>query len=304
MQAILKEPLMIRRSLLLSSLFSCAFAWGCNGRIDLGTGSLDSGAAAEGGVPFGDASSSTTIPDAGGTTDACTQQGCTGTCLENYHYVYPVIDGCVVCSCAPDDDAGDDVDESADSSGGVGTCPSISINVNPTVPRFPDTNPNDNPKNTFPSRTQLDPGGIDYYDCSSNIHLQFSGSVGGLPCTDTMQIWAGTADCTQTSARQANSGAVQCWPVTQSVGLQSAFSLNIRAQDLVAFIENAKPPSTYAPQSAAACQPLDDPSNCGAVSLGLYFMAIEADGLTVDGTPAQYSIDAIFGSPDGGLCGP
>jgi formylglycine-generating enzyme required for sulfatase activity len=37
--------------------------------------------------------------------DACTQRGCTGSCIENYHYAYPVIDGCVVCRCVPDDDA-------------------------------------------------------------------------------------------------------------------------------------------------------------------------------------------------------
>jgi hypothetical protein len=31
-------------------------------------------------------------------------------------------------------------------------------------------------------------------------------------------------------------------------------------------------------------------------------MAIEADGVTLDGTPAAYSFDTLLGSPDGGLC--
>jgi hypothetical protein len=40
------------------------------------------------------------------------------------------------------------------------------------------------------------------------------------------------------------------------------------------------------------------------VSLGVYFMALEADGQTVDGTPAIYSLNAWVGSPDAGSCPP
>ncbi len=53
--------------------------------------------------------------------DACAQQGCAGTCRESYHYVYPVIDGCVVC--APDDDAGDG---STEGSSGADACAGMS----------------------------------------------------------------------------------------------------------------------------------------------------------------------------------
>jgi hypothetical protein len=179
---------------------------------------------------------------------------------------------------------------------GGGTCPSVSVTVNPTVPRFPANNPDDNPNGTFPSRPEnLDPNAINYNDCSSDIHLQFSGSVSGLPCTDTMQIWAGTTDCTQTSARQANSGAAHCWPVTQSVALQTTFTLNIRAEDLVAYISNSEPPSTYFAHGATFCRSQVAP---GVVSLGVYFMAMEADGLTMDGTPAMYSLDVALVGPD------
>ena len=69
-------------ALLLGLLGAVALA-SCGGQVARGSG--DSGA--------------------DGTPDACTQQGCSGTCRENYHYIYPVIAGCVVCSCAPDDDA-------------------------------------------------------------------------------------------------------------------------------------------------------------------------------------------------------
>jgi hypothetical protein len=178
-----------------------------------------------------------------------------------------------------------------------GTCPGINITVSQTVPRFPIGNQDDNPQDPFPSRDQnLDPNAINYNDCNSDIHLQFTGNVSGLPCTDTMQIWAGTTDCTATSARQANSGAAHCWPVTGTVALQTAFTLNIRAEDLVAFISNSEPPSTYAPQGAkTACRSQIAP---GVVSLGVYFMAMEADGLTMDGTPAMYSLDVALVGPD------
>jgi hypothetical protein len=58
-----------------------------------------------------------------GDAEACTQQGCSGACRESYHYVYPVIDGCVVCRCAPDDDAGDG---STEASSGADACAGMS----------------------------------------------------------------------------------------------------------------------------------------------------------------------------------
>ncbi len=175
------------------------------------------------------------------------------------------------------------------------TCANVSLTVNPNVPRYPDSNPSDNPNDLFPSRAQnLDPNAINYSDCKADIHLGFNVTVSGLPCTDTMQVWAGTTDCTQVSARQANSGATHCWPVLQTSPLTQGFTVNIRAQDLVAFISNSEPPSVYTPQGATACQSQAAP---GVVSLGVYFMAMEADGLTVDGTPAMYSLDAALVGP-------
>lgn len=173
------------------------------------------------------------------------------------------------------------------------TCPSVSISQNPTVNRY---NPGaDTVANQFPVRAQnLDPTAINYTDCIADIHLHFDLIVSGLPCTDTMQVWAGTTDCTQTSARESNSGATQCWRIGPSVALQQAFPIDIRAQDLVAFVSTAEPPPGYTPQGSAACHAQVAP---GTVSVGVYFMAMEADGLTVDGTPAMYSLDVDLVGP-------
>jgi hypothetical protein len=172
-------------------------------------------------------------------------------------------------------------------------CANVSLSVNPTVPRF--LPGGDTAANAFPSRAEnLDPTAIDYDDCISNINLEFAVIVSGLPCTDTLQVWAGATDCTQTSARQANSGASHCWPVVQTTALEQSFRVNIRAQDLVAFISNPELPTTYTPKGVTACQSQSAP---GVEALGVYFMAMEADGLTVDGTSALYSLNVDLAGP-------
>jgi hypothetical protein len=174
-------------------------------------------------------------------------------------------------------------------------CPNVSISVNSLVPRYyPGA---DTTANLFPVRPQnLNPTWINYSDCKSDINLEFTLLISGLPCTDTIQVWAGTVDCTQVAARQADSGQTHCWPVT----VQGAFTMaststgNLRAQDIVQFITNAEPPETYTRAGPKACQSQDAP---GSVALGLYFMAIEPDGQTVDGTSAEYDMGADLLGP-------
>jgi hypothetical protein len=175
------------------------------------------------------------------------------------------------------------------------TCPNISISVNPTVNRY--LPGSDNNRNLFPFRNQnLQPTWINYNDCKSDINLEFTILISGLPCTDTIQVWAGTVDCTQVAARQNDSGQTHCWPVTPtgSFNMSATSTGNIRAQDIVQFITNAAPPETYTRAAPTACQSQDAP---GGVSLGLYFMAIEADGQTVDGTSAEYDMGADLIGP-------
>jgi hypothetical protein len=184
-------------------------------------------------------------------------------------------------------------------------CPNVNISVNPVVPRF--SPGGDTAAHLSPARPpNLDPDGISYDDCKSDLNLQFTLLISGLPCTDTIQVWAGTVDCTQVSARQADSGATHCWPVTPtgSFTMASTSTGNIRAQDIVEFVANAEPPEIYAPGDVKSCQSLAKigPAPCGGVALGLYFMAIEADGTTVDGTSGEYELGAIDTLPDGGSC--
>jgi MYXO-CTERM domain-containing protein len=180
-------------------------------------------------------------------------------------------------------------------------CPSVSLSVIPVVPRYSGPDPSDTKTELYPLRPQNEnPTWIDEKDCKDDIRLDFTVLMSGLPCTDTIQVWAGTTDCTQVSARQANSGATHCWPVTApgTFAMSATATADIRAQDIVHYITNPEPPTIYAPGDVTACQSLvgGGPSRCGGVSLGLYFMAIEADGETVDGTSAVYDLGAYGGS--------
>jgi hypothetical protein len=174
------------------------------------------------------------------------------------------------------------------------TCPNVAISVIQPVNRYGAGGP-DIPANQYPLRPDnLDPTAINYSDCAADIHLQFNLNVQGLPCSDTMQVWVGTTDCTQLSARQTTSGSPRCWPVKTSVLLSQTLEVDIRAQDIVGFISNAEPPVTYQPQGIAACHSQDEP---GVVALNIAFMAMEADGQTVDGTTTPYTLNAALVGP-------
>jgi hypothetical protein len=174
-------------------------------------------------------------------------------------------------------------------------CPNITLSVNPTVPRF--TSPSDTPATAYPYRPQnLDPTGINYQDCIDDIYLEFTLLIGTVACTDTIWVWAGTTDCTQTSARERNSGSFQCWPVAPIGAFMMAATStgNIRARDIVAHLSDSASSSTlYTPAPKTACESQDAP---GSVGLTIYFMAMEPDGATVDGS-ASYALDADLVGP-------
>lgn len=311
---------MVRESLLVCSMATAAFACGCSGKVILGAGAPSSDASVPDGAvscPTGDSLSGADVPQGepcAPTSTACeflaamdcAVNGWECTCKNDAWDCFISSQG--EGACGPDaasDAPTADVSQSLDATpnreacapSGCNSC--LSISLNPTVLRY--LPGSDATANEWPFRPQnMDPTAIDYDDCIANIHLAFDLIVSGLPCTDTLQVWVGTTDCTPTFARQPNSGATQCWPVASTTALQQMFAMDIRAQDLVAFFDVPDPPSTYTPQGDGVCHSLV--GDCGVASLSVYFMAMEPDGLTVDGTPAMYSFDAEITAPDGGSC--
>src|SRR5580658_10282267 len=91
-------------------------------------------------------------------------------------------------------------------------CPDISLSLGEmVVPRF---YPDKTTPYPFIRPQNLDPTAINYQDCAADILLKFTLLISGSQCTDTIQVWAGTTDCTMSTARMSSDGDFQCWPVT------------------------------------------------------------------------------------------
>jgi hypothetical protein len=156
----------------------------------------------------------------------------------------------------------------------------------------------------YPLRPENEqPGGIDSKDCTDDIWLQFSLTVCDLPTTDTLEAWAGTTDCTQPSARGVGGTGPRCWLVCPSGAGQGTREQKvlIRAEDIVGYLGNSSPPLSYTEQPASSCQVLDSLLDCGA-PMGVYFLAINSDGITVDGISGLYTFSAFGTPPDSASC--
>jgi len=129
----------------------------------------------------------------------------------------------------------------------------------------------------------LNPQDINFQDCSDDIILQFSLSVTGLPTTDTLEVWAGSTDCSQTTARQTGSGPY-CWQVAPRGAFANANPTTgqIHVRNLTQYVDDTTvghfAPVTSVP-GPAACH---TQTTSGAVALSLYFMFIRNDGITAD----------------------
>jgi hypothetical protein len=160
------------------------------------------------------------------------------------------------------------------------------------------------------------PATINYSDCVSQIDIQFTLDLSVVP-GDEIQMWAGagSADCTQTSARTPTSSSSpetfpgRCWPVGPSFvpsGTQAVTRLH--ALDLISNIGQPNPPTSYDTVHAsvlangtALCQPY---ATTGAVTLSIYFIFV-APG-TGSGSTAPVPPDGVSGvySTAAALVGP
>lgn len=87
--------------------------------------------------------------------------------------------------------------------------------------------------------------GISFSDCEQDVSLVFSLIIdtSTLPTPDTLQVWAGTDDCTNAAARNSTTGT--CQPLTLPVSIQNAtMTVTIRGRDLAAINGQASPAGT------------------------------------------------------------
>ncbi len=171
----------------------------------------------------------------------------------------------------------------AQTDGGSTSSSGLSLSVLGTVYRF---YPNGTTPYNFRA-ANLNPNDINFQDCNDDIILQFTLTEGGLPTSDTIQVWAGTTDCSQSTARQTGTGPY-CWQVAPDGAFANSVTAtgNIYARNITRYIDDT---------STAHFNPVNDvpgPAAChtqttsGAIQLSLYFIFLNNDGITAD---AYYS---------------
>ncbi len=147
----------------------------------------------------------------------------------------------------------------------------------------------------------LNPTGINYSDCISNMTLQFSVALSGFNAADDaiMEIWASRGtDCTSPIARGIG-GVATCWNL--GAGTPADFvavstvtqNFDIRVQDIIGPENEESPPITYQRFGAEACtaQPTS-----AAVPITLWFLPLDSIGDLL-GTPYQYSLGTDLVGP-------
>jgi hypothetical protein len=172
----------------------------------------------------------------------------------------------------------------------------LGINVTGVVYRFyPDGT-------AYPFRpANLNPNDIDQQDCDDDIYLEFTLLETCLPTTDTIQVWAGTTDCSQATAREGATGGPYCWQVASNGQFQNSQTVTgkIYARNIVQYLDDTSvtdfaPPTTI--PGSSVCQRLGNYDACEA-PLSLYFLFVENDGITVDSATVYGQDVDVGGSP-------
>jgi hypothetical protein len=153
----------------------------------------------------------------------------------------------------------------------------------------------------------LNPTGINFADCNSNMVLQFTVNLNGFQTADnaSLLIWAGkVGPCNSTQARGSGGAtAPTCWPVIPNGGsamtaiVGSATSVltetyNINVRDIIGPMNT--PTINYTPQPATVCTTVQQ--SFAAASLSVWFLPV--DGSSVDlGTAYSYPISVDLVGP-------
>jgi hypothetical protein len=156
----------------------------------------------------------------------------------------------------------------------------------------------------YPFRAaNLNPNDINFQDCEDDIQLTFSlleSGGGTTDAPDILQVWAGTTDCTQTTAR---SGAESpfCWQVAVAEQFNQTATIDIFARSLTRYIDStlSSVPNDGNPvigpnQPESACH---TQTSSGQVALNIYFMFLPNTGDATPDASYTYSLNADLVGP-------
>ncbi len=133
------------------------------------------------------------------------------------------------------------------------------------------------------------PDWINYADCASNVLLHFQLAVTSIPTNGSLQVWAGTDDCSKLEARTGETTRT-CWPVSGVLPSQQNVSVDVWSQHVVGYVSKtaAEKPKTFADLPTSSTPSLCTLSAQGATALKLWFMFTDGSN-NVMGTPYQWS---------------
>lgn len=150
------------------------------------------------------------------------------------------------------------------------------------------------PSGSPPTHPQSVPTtGVTKADCQADVTLTFSLLLTGISASNHLEVWAGSGDCSATTARVGTTAT--CWPVIAG-GITPSGSLQVpvRVQDMASQMSSPTKNLTYARAGADACNTQSSP---GAVNLTISFMWIDGTNNFQGGGTKGVTIDMVGPPP-------
>ncbi len=157
----------------------------------------------------------------------------------------------------------------------------------------------------YSTRAQnLNPLGISYTDCTSDMVLQFSVTLTGFTGSDSLEVWGSlNSDCTASTDRGIGAGVqALCWGlragniVNPIINTPQTYTFNVRVQDLVGWQVTLPTATQAANPPAKGIEACTAQATFAAVPINVNFLAIDSGGNS-DGTPYQYVINTDMVGP-------
>ena len=136
------------------------------------------------------------------------------------------------------------------------------------------------------------PDWVNYADCASNVLLHFQLAVSSIPTNGSLQVWAGTDDCTKTEARTGDTTRT-CWPVSSTLSNTQNVSVDVQSQHIVEYLGKtaSDKPKTFADlsttPSADVCTSTSNGATAGPVAAAVVVCGtsarVESSGTTAAG---------------------
>lgn len=142
---------------------------------------------------------------------------------------------------------------------------------------------------------------LNFSDCNADLYYEFQLGIAYPNPSYSLEVWAGTQDCSQLTNRQTSATSV-CWPVAKfnAEATTNPTLLDVRMRDIASSAFTTTHPTTYAP--ATDPQICQSQTQTGASNLTLYIFFVDSGSNPV-GTVQQYPItlDMAAGSVQGSI---